>query len=289
LYGDTRQSAPKINVFLQFAKKTMRVDSEKLTIILLVIVSIAIVSCSRNEADPLPSSGTSDAVGAQEKVVQADQEYAQREDLARVRSAIALLRQARTVDYGSYDVVWKLARASYYLGDHTTDEREREIAFREGIEAAKTAVQLQPDRPEGHFWLGANYGGDAENSTLAGLANVEDIRANMEKVIQLDESYQSGSAYLGLGQLYLKAPRVLGGDTNKAIGYLEKGLRFGSENALLRITLAEAYNQAKRYADARKQIQFIMQMKPHPEYVAEYKEALADANKLSQEIDVAEN
>jgi hypothetical protein len=30
------------------------------------------------------------------------------------------------------------------------------------------------------------------------------------------------SAYLGLGRLYLQAPRVLGGDVNKAIEHLEK-------------------------------------------------------------------
>ena len=62
----------------------------------------------------------------------------------------------------------------------------------------------------------------------------------MSAVLKLDEGFQNGSAYLGLGQLYLQAPRMLGGDKQKAIDYLEKGLRFGKDNALLHLRLAEA-------------------------------------------------
>ena len=63
-------------------------------------------------------------------------------------------------------------------------------------------------------------------------------------MIKLDEGFLAGSAYLGLGQLYLQAPRMLGGDRQKAVEYLEKGLRFGKDNALLRLRLAEAYHQS---------------------------------------------
>ena len=34
----------------------------------------------------------------------------------------------------------------------------------------------------------------------------------MEAVLKIDESYQGYSAYLGLGRLYLQAPKMLGGD-----------------------------------------------------------------------------
>lgn len=256
----------------------------KAVLVVMVCTLIGGVSCSRRGSQPPSSPEASDATLAQAKIKEADQLYAQRQDLAKVRLAVALFRQARIADPASYEATWKLSRASYYLGAHTTDETEREDAFREGIDVGKIATQLEPNKPDGHFWLGANYGGDAENSTLAGLANVEDIRAQMEQVIKLDEGYQSGSAYLVLGQLYLQAPRVLGGDTQKAIEYLEKGLRFGSENALLRLHLAEAYHAAKRNGDARKQIDYIMQMKPDPDYVAEYNEAVGGVEKLSEKM-----
>ena len=53
-------------------------------------------------------------------------------------------------------------------------------------------------------------------------------------------------------RLYLKAPRILGGDVSKAIEYLEKGLKFGPNNALMRLRLAEAYAEANRNDDAQK-------------------------------------
>ncbi|MGI9168500.1 MAG: TRAP transporter TatT component family protein, partial [Pyrinomonadaceae bacterium] len=184
-----------------------------------------------------------------------------------------------------YEAAWKAAKFNYYLGAHTEDERERDAAFREGIDIGKIAVQLQGDKADGHFWLGANYGGSAEHSTLAGLSSVEDIRREMETVLKIDEGYQGGSAYLALGQLYLQAPRILGGDYLKAVQYLEKGLKFGKDNALLRLQLAEAYHTANRDGDARKQIQFILSMAPNPDYLPEQKEAVDKAKKLLEKMD----
>jgi Tfp pilus assembly protein PilF len=106
----------------------------------------------------------------------------------------------------------------------------------------------------------------------------------METVLKLDEGYKLGSAYLALGQLYLQAPRVLGGDNAKAISYLEKGLKFGANNALLRIRLAEAYEATNREDDARKQIAIILSMSPEPGYVPEHNDAVAKAKKLQQKM-----
>jgi len=262
---------------------------ESLTIALILpLASIVALSCRTQRSEPDNILGQVDKASAAEKIAQGDQFYSQREDLSKARVAVALLRQARTTDYGSYEAAWKLARISYYVGAHTDDERERENAFREGIDAGKTAVQLGSEKPEGHFWLGANYGGAAEHSTLAGLSSIEDIRREMEAVLKIDEQFQGGAAYLGLGQLYLEAPKIFGGDYKKAIEYLEKGLKFGSNNALLRLRLAEAYHEVKRDDEARKQIDVVLKLTPNPEFLPEYKEAVDGANKLLEKIDRTE-
>jgi tetratricopeptide (TPR) repeat protein len=74
----------------------------------------------------------------------------------------------------------------------------------------------------------------------------------MEAVLKIDESYQGYSVYLGLGRLYLQAPHVLGGDTAKAIEYLEKGVKLAPDNMLMRYELAEAYEKNNRDAEAKK-------------------------------------
>lgn len=229
---------------------------------------------------PSPSSPTEDLAHAQ-------QLYSQREDLMRLREGIVSLRQAITKDPGNYDAAWQLAKFNYYLGTHSGDSSERDKAFHDGIEAGKTAVQLQNDKPDGHFWLGANYGGAAEHSTIQGLATVDDIRNEMETVLREDEGYQDGSAYMVLGLVYLNAPSIVGGNPKKAVDLMEKGLRFGEPNAFLHLHLAEAYAKVGRNNDARKQLNTILAMKPDQNYLPEYKEAANDAHKLLDQIDHA--
>ncbi len=210
--------------------------------------------------------------------------YAGRGNLNKVRQGLVALRQAEAADPANYELAWRLAKFNYYLGAHSSDENEREKAFREGTDAGKLAVKLQDGKPDGHFWLGANYGGTAQLSTLSGLAEIEDIKREMEAVLKLDEGYSAGSAYMVLGQVYLEAPRLLGGDTQKAIDYFQKGLRFGPTNSLLRWHLAQAYADANRKEDARKEIETLLAMKPAPGYEPEYDEAVMQARKLEEKI-----
>lgn len=202
-----------------------------------------------------------------------------------LRRGIVSLRQALTKDPANYDAAWKLSKFNYYLATHTGDSHERDAAFKEGINDGKTAVQLQNEKPDGHFWLGANYGGAAEQSAIQGLATVNDIRNEMQKVLGLDEGYQNGSAYMVLGLVYLNAPNIVGGDPKKAVDEMEKGLRFGEPNAFLHLHLAEAYKKVGRNDDARKEIKKILSMTPDANYQPEYKEASAAAQKLLDQID----
>jgi hypothetical protein len=215
-----------------------------------------------------------------ELVAQADQLYAQREDLARVREGLAKLRGARAAEPNNYEAAWQAAKLNYYLGDNTTDKEERDKAFEDGVEAGRAAVKAQPEKPEGHFWLAANLGGQAKVSVLSGMADTDEIRNEMETVIRLDEKYLSGSAYMALGQVYLESPRMMGGDPKKAVELMEKGLKFGETNALLRLRLAEAYIATDRKADARKQLDIILKMTPDPNFMPEHKKAVAEASKL---------
>lgn len=83
-------------------------------------------------------------------ISQADQLYAERDDLRQLEQGLVLLRQAAAADPNSYDADWRLAKFDYYLATHT-DGEYRDRAFREGADAGKTAVTLQPNKPDGHF------------------------------------------------------------------------------------------------------------------------------------------
>jgi hypothetical protein len=254
----------------------------KLGIVLSVLLlSFGAISCRK------AASETTDRAAirpAKDALAEADRLYAQRADLVKVRQAIVALRQAQADDSTNYELAWRMAKYNYYLGAHTTESTEKAKAFGDGIEAGKLAVRVQNDKPDGHFWLGANYGGNAQISTLGGLAAIGDIQNEMEAVLKLDEKYQAGSAYVVLGQLYLESPRMLGGDVSKAISYLEKGIKVGPDNAVMRAKLAAAYAEAHRNEDARKQIDTLMTMKPAPDFQPEYNDAVAEAKKIQEKI-----
>ena len=245
-----------------------------LVLIGLICLSISCGFGSSEEAAPPTTTS------ATEDVAHAVQLYGQREDLMQLREGIVSLRQALTKDPGNYEAAWQLAKFNYYLATHSDNAAERDKAFQDGIDAGKTAVQLQNGQPDGHFWLGANYGGAAQHSTIQGLATVADIRNEMETVLRLNEGYQDGSAYMVLGLVYLNAPGIVGGDPKKAVELMEKGLRFGEPNAFLHLHLAEAYEKVGRKDDARKQLNAILSMKPDQNYLPEYKEASSAAHKM---------
>lgn len=266
----------------------LRKNREKLRSVMVLSTAVSLVfmglACQTSAPADRMAIDRGDAKAAADRLAEAEVLYEGREDLNKARVCVAALRQARTADYGSYEAAWKLARAAFYVGDRSDSNSEKDDMFREGIEAGKAAIALQPDKPDGHFWLGANYGGEASQSTLANLSSVQDIKREMEAVLKIDETYQGYSAYLGLGRLYLQAPKVLGGDTAKAIEYLEKGVKLSPNNTMMRFHLAEAYVEANREGEAKKQIETIKTTTPDPKYTAEHKDAVAKADKLLEKI-----
>jgi tetratricopeptide (TPR) repeat protein len=261
---------------------------EKVRLLVIVAAGVSLVfivlACHRAPVSTQTATEADDAKAASDHVAEAETLYQDREDLNKARVAVASLRQARTADYGNYEAAWKLARAAFYVAEHTDSDSERDDMYREGIEAGKAAVALQPDKPDGHFWLGANYGGSAAHSTLANLSSFQDIKGEMDAVLKIDESYEGYSAYLGLGRLYSQAPRVLGGDSKKAIEYLEKGVKLSPNNTMMKADLAEVYLNNHRDAEAKKQIEAVMSTTPDPKHTPEHKDAVAKAQKLLQRI-----
>ena len=105
----------------------------------------------------------------------------------------------------------------------------------------------------------------------------------MNKVIEIQPDYQASSAFDALAQLEL-ATRLTGGKAEKAIEYLEKGVKLSPNNTTMRFHLAEAYVEANRDGEAKKQIETIMSTTPDAKYMAEHKDAMAKAEKLLKKI-----
>jgi tetratricopeptide (TPR) repeat protein len=215
-----------------------------------------------------------------EVVQKAEGLFKQRTDISNLREAVKLLAAVRSTDNRNFEVEWKFSKFSYFLGKHTTDEKESGAAFEKGKEAGMIASRMEPDKPDGYFWYGANLGELARQSPVTvGIKSVTDIQQAMNKVIELDPGYQAASAYDALAQIELKTT-MTGGKPEKAVELLEKALEIEKNNTNLCLHLAEAYLAVDKDAEARKQLDLVLQMKPNPDYVPEYNEDVSNAKKM---------
>jgi tetratricopeptide (TPR) repeat protein len=188
----------------------------------------------------------------------ADALYADRANLASARKAADVWRAQLASNPRDFDAAWKIARADYWIGGHAA-QAERRTYLEGGIEAGRKAVALQPNRPEGHFWLAANMGALAESSGLrAGLKYRKPIKEEFETVLRLDPAFGQGSADRALGRWYFKVPRLFGGSSRLAEEHLRASLKYDPNNTASHYFLAEVLMDAGRKDEARAELQKVI-------------------------------
>ena len=165
--------------------------------------------------------------------------YGQREDLAKARAAAAIWADRLQKNPREFEAAWKLARARYWLGGRAP-EAERKGLLEGGIAAGRAAVAVEPNRPEGHFWIAANMGALAESFGLRqGLKYRGDIKDELLAVLKIDPAFQHGSADRALGRWYFKVPGLFGGSNQKSEEHLRKSLTYNPNSSSSHFFLAE--------------------------------------------------
>lgn len=207
----------------------------------------------------------------------ADALYAKRDDLASARQAAKLWQERLVAHPQDFDAAWKLARARYWLGGHAA-ESERKLLLEDGIATARTASALQPNRPEGYFWMAANMGALAESFGLRqGLKYRGAIKDALLKVLALDPAFQGGSADRALGRWYFKVPGLFGGSKQKSEEHLRKSLTYAPQSTASLFFLGETLFELGRDADARAALQKVLDAPLEPAWAPEDREFKAKA------------
>lgn len=249
------------------------------SLITIVSAALFIASCaSRAETESAEPKFSDEEIG--QAIAKAGKLFAAREDVKNLREAVKTLENVRDADNRNFEVEWKFSKYNYFLSKKTESEEEAERLLKDGVAAALIASRVSPEKPDGHFWYGANLGEQAKRSPLTvGLRSIDDIRETMNKVIEIDPSYQGASAYDALAQVEMETG-MFGGEPKKAVEYLEKGIGIAPGNNYLRLHLAEAYLAIGKKPEAKRQLDYLLQMTPQPGYEIEYKEISEKAKKI---------
>lgn len=206
--------------------------------------------------------------------------YARRDDIGSARRAADIWAQRMEGNGGDFEAAWKLARARYWLGGHA-DEKDRRQFLEDGVAAGRHAVAMQPNRPEGHFWIAANMGALAESFGLRqGLKYRGDIRDELQTVLRLDPGFQQGSADRALGRWYLKVPGLAGGSKKKSEEHLRRSLAYNPKSISSRFFLAETLLDMDRRTEAMAELQRVTDLQPDAEWIPEDREFKEKAQRL---------
>jgi len=209
-----------------------------------------------------------------------DKLYADRSNLASARRAAELWAARLKPNPQDFEAAWKLARADYWLGGHAP-ETERRTFLEQGVDAVQKAVALQLQRPEGHFWAAANMGAFAESYGFrAGLKYRKPIKEELETVLRLDPGFQQGSADRALGRWYFRVPGLFGGSHKLAEEHLRASLKYNEHSTASHFFLAELLMDDRRMAEARAELQKVLDAPLDPEWTAEDQEFKAKARSL---------
>jgi len=226
-------------------------------------------------------SSTLFSQSAEELIAQADELYNEMKDLETANKILDLYRQALGVAEDKYESYWKISRIQYYVGAHTAEKKDKKIIFSQGLYHAKKAVALQPEKPDGHYWLGVNNGKYGETrGVMKSLSLVKPIKKSMFKIIEVDRGYEDGGADRVLGRVFFKVPGIAGGSKDKSLEHLEKSKELGPEDPLTRVYLAETYLAKDRVDDARAELDYVLNMTDDPRWVAGITEAKIEAKEL---------
>ena len=222
--------------------------------------------------------------GVSHVAAEPDALYARRETLADAHHAAAIWAQRVENNPRDFESAWKLARARYWLGGHAL-EAERKGLLEVGMAAARSAVRIQPDRPEGHFWIAANMGALAESFGLRqGLKYRKAIKAELLTVLRLDAAFQQGSADRALGRWYYKVPGMFGGSKERSEEHLRRSLAHSPNSTASHLFLAETLLDRGRRDEARAELQRVLDAPVDPEWAPEDREFKTKAAKLLAQL-----
>lgn len=159
------------------------------------------------------------------------------------RDFFTQLTQKNANDARAY---YELARADSCLVDahlRNKDKKAAEHALDDAIAAAQKSIELDPKSADAHSLLADLYGRKTTlgGGMMAGARFGPKSAGENKKALALDD--KDPRVYASLGRQYLHAPKMFGGDVDKAIDSFKKATQLDPKNDENFVWLAVAYRK----------------------------------------------
>ncbi|MEO6392161.1 MAG: TRAP transporter TatT component family protein [Pyrinomonadaceae bacterium] len=199
---------------------------------------------------------------------QADQLYAQRAELSKVRESVELLRS--DLRASRFEVQWRLSRAYFFLGQEAETPAEAKQHHRDGATTGRSAAFSELDRVEGHFWLGVNLALSAAAVPWwsAGFLALR-ARQVLLRAVAISPGYHGAGPHRVLARLMSRMPRLLGGGPTAARRHFESAVRIDPANTVTRIYYAEFLRSKGKFEESRKHLRVVIDAPPDDNWAFE--------------------
>jgi tetratricopeptide (TPR) repeat protein len=190
------------------------------------------------------------------------------EDPARIDTLRAAAAQAAQAD-PQVDNLLALAQIAFLYGDVRAKTTEEKLeAYEQGRQAASRAALAAPRNARAHFWYATNAGRWGQTKgVLRSLFLLPEVRRGMETALELDPRFPP--AYSLAGTVYYEVPALFGGDLEKSEALFRRGLEVDPRFTGLRVGLARTLIKRGRTAEARRELQAVLDEKA-PSNVADW-------------------
>jgi tetratricopeptide (TPR) repeat protein len=185
------------------------------------------------------------------------------EDPTRIDRARDLLEAAVTKGGAGNDVptLLTLARAWFLYGEERAQTPEARVAaYERARDLAKRATELAPKDADAHLWYAITLGSwsNAKGLLHSALA-LRNLRREVDVVLQLDP--KNIEAHIMAGSIARELPVLLGGDRQESEEHFKTAHRLDPRLTGVRIELAQLYINMGRYAEARRELQSVLNEK----------------------------
>lgn len=203
---------------------------------------------------------------------------------ANLDESASILEDLAKSDPVNSRALYELSKVHYLLGDRTQDKEAKLELYYKGRDYGRQAVELDDNSPDAHFWYMVNIGRVGQTKgVLNSLVLVPEVRKEIERVLELDPKHIG--ALDAQAMLYYELPGLLGGNLNKSIESLDRGIALDSNYALLYVDMAKVYIKKKDHEKARWYLNRVLEI-TEPTYEADYVlDDKPDALRLLAEIE----
>jgi tetratricopeptide (TPR) repeat protein len=143
----------------------------------------------------------------------------------------------------SAEAAWNFGRACFDMSSLQKDSSAEARYAQEGIDATRTALELDPSSAPAHYYLGMDLGQLADTKrNLSAFRMVKDMEREFAASRALDKHFDYAGPSRNLGLLYRDAPAIVSiGSRTKARQYLEEAVQLAPEFPENQLNLIESY------------------------------------------------